>query len=47
MTRAINDPILMEARRQRWAERVEAEMDQIEGWAKAQGWATARRKEGE
>jgi hypothetical protein len=42
MTQAINGPDIWEARRQQWMARVEAEINQIEGWAHAQGWSTAR-----
>jgi hypothetical protein len=41
MTQTISDP-LQENRRRQWIERVEALINQVDGWATAQGWATAR-----
>jgi hypothetical protein len=38
----LNDPAVLEQRRQWWMARVESEIKQIEVWAKGQGWATAR-----
>jgi hypothetical protein len=42
MTQTISDPAHWENRRQQWIARVEALIAQIEDWAGAEGWATAR-----
>ncbi len=42
MTQAINDPIHWENRRLQWVARVDALINQVNEWATAQGWATAR-----
>ena len=42
MTQAINDPVHWENRRRQWIARIGAVISQIEEWAAAEGWATAR-----
>ncbi len=42
MTQAIDDPLQWENRRRQWIGRVEALINQIDEWANAAGWATAR-----
>lgn len=42
MTQAINDPVHWENRRVQWIARVEALINQVNEWATARGWATAR-----
>jgi hypothetical protein len=37
-----NDPAELESRRRQWLARIETVINQIETWAIAQGWATAR-----
>ncbi len=44
MTQAVNlnDPAELESRRLWWVAKVEATINQIEAWAIAEGWSTAR-----
>ena len=42
MTQAINDSTQWEARRQKWIDRVEALVNQVDEWAKGQGWTVVR-----
>lgn len=42
MTQAINDPLRLENHRRQWIARVESLINQVDEWATAQSWATAR-----
>lgn len=42
MTQALNNPSQIEQRRGEWVARAEAVINQVEQWAAAEGWATAR-----
>lgn len=42
MTHTTDDAVHWKGRRDQWIARVEALVEQLEAWASAQGWATAR-----
>jgi hypothetical protein len=42
MTQTITDPLTLENDRREWTTRVETFVNEVEAWAKAQGWATSR-----
>jgi hypothetical protein len=42
MAQAINDPLHWAGRRQQWVARVEALVNEIDQWARSQGWTVIR-----